>query len=288
MTGLAKLTLTRLRIEISNEGGQTASDVAYRLEVSEPNPATCAAGTYERVSTNTHWEMADSSYITDGEVTANIVPGLTDENTTFVAGQSKDTGDQTSGITLTSTEFTEIEYSIQATTTATNGATYCFRLTNVGAVLNTYSVYPEITTASAAVVSVSVSDGIVTYGMMQANTSKTTLSGELNDMQTATNDGNVTENFNIKSQDGTGGGCTWTLASTNGSDQYIHQFCNDTDNDCSGPPTNYTALTTGYQALDTGIAVSGTVDFQLRLTTPNPSSCFGQQSVNITIQAVQP
>ena len=98
----------------------------------------------------------------------------------------------------------------------------------------------------------------------------------------------MTENFNIKGQDATGGGCTWTLAATNGSDQYVHQFCNDTDLDCSSPPTNYIALTTTYQALDTGIAVSGTVQIQLRLTTPNPSSCYGQQSVNVTIQAVQP
>ncbi len=140
----------------------------------------------------------------------------------------------------------------------------------------------------AATISVSISDGSVSYGIMPANTSKSTLSGELNDMQTATNDGNVIENFNIKGMDASGGGCTWTLASTNGSDQYVHQFCNDTDLDCSSPPTNYTALTTTYQTLDTGIPVSGTVDIQLRLTTPNPSSCFGQQSVDVTVQAVQP
>lgn len=144
------------------------------------------------------------------------------------------------------------------------------------------------TTLQAAVVSVSVSDGGVSYGMMPANTSKSTLTGELNDMQTATNDGNVTENFNIKGQDATGGGCTWTLAAANGSDQYVHEFCNDTDLDCTSPPTNYTALTTTYQTLKTGVAVSGTVQTQLRLTTPNPSSCFGQQSADITIQAVQP
>lgn len=144
-----------------------------------------------------------------------------------------------------------------------------------------------ITYTAAAVVSVSVSDGVVSYGTLLANASKTTLSGELNDMQTATNDGNVTENFNIKGQDATGGGCTWTLVSTNGSDQYVHQFCNATDNSCTSPPTNYTALTTSYQALKTGVAVSGTVDFQLRLTTPNPSSCYGQQSVDVTVQAAQ-
>lgn len=142
----------------------------------------------------------------------------------------------------------------------------------------------DVTTVT---ISVSVSDGVVSYGIMPANTSKSTLPGELNDMQTATNNGDVTENFNIKGQDASGGGCTWTLAGTAGNNQYIHQFCNDTDLDCTSPPTNYTALTTNYQALDTGIVVSGTVDFQLRLTTPNPSSCYGQQLVEVTIQAVQ-
>jgi hypothetical protein len=172
-----------------------------------------------------------------------------------------------------------------------NGApastTYCFRVVKAdGSPLDSYSVIPQITTASAVIVSVSVSDGNVDYGIMPTNTSKSTI--DLNDMQTATNDGNVTENFNIKGQDATGGGCTWTLASTNGIDQYVHQFCNATDYDCSNPPTNYVALTTTYQTLKTGIPPNGTVKIHLRLTTPTQTSCYGQQSVNVTIQAVQP
>ncbi len=148
-----------------------------------------------------------------------------------------------------------------------------------------YAWYIEVGYTPAANVSVSVSDGVVTYGTMPANTSKSTL--DLSDMQTATNNGDVTENFNIKGTDATGGGCTWTLVATNGSNQYIHQFCNDTSYDCSSPPTNYTALTTDYQSLATGIPVSGTVDFQLRITVPTESSCYGEQSVNVTIQATQ-
>jgi hypothetical protein len=136
------------------------------------------------------------------------------------------------------------------------------------------------------IVSVSVSDGAIDYGIMTINASKSTI--DLNDMQTATNDGNVTENFNIKGQNATGAGCTWTLASTNGIDQYVHQFCNATDYDCSNPPTNYVALTTTYQTLKTGIPPNGAVKIHLRLITPTQTSCYGQQSVNVTIQAVQP
>lgn len=139
---------------------------------------------------------------------------------------------------------------------------------------------------SGPVISISVSDGVVAYGIMPPNTSKTTLPGELDDVQTITNDGNVSEDFNIKGQDATGGGCTWTLGTTNGFNQYVHQFCNSTSYDCSSPPTNYTDLTTSYQSLATGISANGTVQFQLRLITPTKSSCFGEQSVDVTIQAV--
>jgi len=145
LNGLAKNTIKRLRIEISNEGGQTASGTQYRLEVSEPNPSSCATASYERVSTDADWEMADSTYFTDGSSTGNVSGGLTDENSEFVTGELKDTGDQTSGITLATTQFTEIEYSIRATTSATDGATYCFRLTNAGSTTNfTYSQYAKV------------------------------------------------------------------------------------------------------------------------------------------------
>ena len=84
----------------------------------------------------------------------------------------------------------------------------------------------SVTTAN---ISVSISDGIVTYGTLGQNATKSTLSGELNDMQTATNDGTVTETFNIRGQDSV----NWTLGTIAGSDIYVHRFCNDTANDCS-------------------------------------------------------
>ncbi len=147
---------------------------------------------------------------------------------------------------------------------------------------DTYStkICASVTTAN---ISVSISDGIVTYGTLGQNATKSTLSGELNDMQTATNDGTVTETFNIRGQDSV----NWTLGTTAGSDIYVHRFCNDTANDCTNPPTNYTALTTSNQTLATGVTTSGTINFQLQINTPNPSSVFTQQSVNVIIQAVQ-
>ncbi len=170
------------------------------------------------------------------------------------------------------------------TTGMTPGDYYVYGIATDGVNPDVNDYSPGVITIQAAVVSVTITtDGTIAYGMMAANTSKSTLPGELNDIQTAENNGNVTENFNIKGQDST----NWTLAGTAGSDQYVHKFCNDTTADCTTPPTNYTALTTSYQALDTGIIVNGTVDIQLQITTPNPSTVFTEQSVDVTIQAVQ-
>jgi hypothetical protein len=137
-------------------------------------------------------------------------------------------------------------------------------------------------TPTAKVISVAISDGLITYGTMSTGEIKTTIT--LSDTQTLTNDGNVSETFNIKGQNTT---CPWTLAGTAGSDQYVHQFCKKTDVTCTSPPTNYTALTTGYTTLYTGVAVSGTRQIDLRLIAPTATSCGGQQNVDVTIQATQ-
>ena len=152
ITGFAKSTPVRLRFEVSNEGGTSSGEVAYQLQVAQTS--TCSSGTYSAVPTDAsgHWQIVDSSYITDGQATSNITPGLTDEATTFVAGQLKDTGNTTGSITLAGDQFTEIEFAIQATTNAIDGANYCFRLynTTLGAPLNTYSKYAEAALAGGS------------------------------------------------------------------------------------------------------------------------------------------
>ena len=109
------------------------------MEVSQADPGTCDNGgnTWTRIDTSTHWNMVASTQFADADPTTNIASGLTDENTTFMAGEMKEffdgtDDDQTLGIILSTTQFTEIEYAIQATASATNGATYCFRLTDAG------------------------------------------------------------------------------------------------------------------------------------------------------------
>lgn len=137
-----------------------------------------------------------------------------------------------------------------------------------------------VVTATVTVqnISVTVTDGTVAFGTLANNATADTNPA---DTQTATNNGNITENFNIMGQNS----ANWTLAATAGSDQYVLKFCTAS---CGTPPTNYTALTTGYQTLATGITTTGTQTFDLFINTPNPSTNYTQQSVDVTVQAVSP
>ena len=140
----------------------------------------------------------------------------------------------------------------------------------------TASVNATVTTQN---ISVTVTDGSISYGTLDSNDTASTIAADLNDLQTATNNGNVTEDLNIRGQDS----ADWTLSATSGTDQYVHRFCTAT---CGTPPTNFTALTTNYQSLSTGITSSSTQTFDLQINTPNPSTVFTQQQVDVTVQAV--
>lgn len=130
-------------------------------------------------------------------------------------------------------------------------------------------------------ISVSVADGTVTYGTLSTSATADTTSTGLNDTQTATNDGNVTEDLNIKGQDS----ANWTLAGSIGSNQYKHEFCKVDTGDCDGTPV-WNALTTNYAALKTGVTTSGTYLFDLKISTPSATTFYTSQSVDVTVQAV--
>lgn len=161
-----------------------------------------------------------------------------------------------------------------------------------GAALLAASFLPALAVTEAGVtatvtvqnISVSVADGNVSYGTMSANTTKDTTNTGVNDTQTATNNGNVSETFNIKGSNST----AWALAGAAGADQYKHDFCTTgtgVTDPCDANPV-YTGLTLDYQQLATPIAADGTKKFDLRITTPTSSTSFVQQNVNVTVQAV--
>lgn len=160
-------------------------------------------------------------------------------------------------------------------TTLTFGGLFSFLSVSQAATTATVNA-----TVTAELISVSVSSGTVAYGTVPLSGTKDTTASGLNDTQTATNNGNVAEDFNIESSNATGG-TAWTLSGTAiGSDQYMHKFSTN-----SG--SSWTAMTTGYGTLATNIAAtSGTQNFDLEILTPSSSSDYQQKSITVTVQAV--
>ena len=147
--------------------------------------------------------------------------------------------------------------------------------------LSSYSLALAATTATVTAtvtvqnISVTVASGTVTWGTLGSNTASSTNPAYT---QVITNAGNVAEDFTVKGQNS----ASWTLAATNGSNQYEEAFCNT---GCTTAPTGYTALTTVNQTLATNIASAGTTNLDLYILTPNPSTVFTSQSVDVTITA---
>lgn len=75
---------------------------------------------------NSDFVLSDSTQFTDSDPTSNVTGLLYDNNTSFTPGEMKDTGATTGQIRTGQNEFTEIEYSIKPSATASGS--YCFRL----------------------------------------------------------------------------------------------------------------------------------------------------------------
>lgn len=152
LSALQTGTPRRLRVGVANQGGTTTLPSTYRLEYGEAAPACEDVSSWEVVgNSNSDWILSNSANLTDGNNTTNILPasgGLTDlPSTTFLVsnGAVKDTASSTGALTLPINNFIEAEFSIVASTSASQGSTYCFRITAAGSPLSVYSEYPKVT-----------------------------------------------------------------------------------------------------------------------------------------------
>jgi len=144
ITGVNKNENIRLRIEVANSGSE-ATDYDYRLEYAPKDGATCGGfiAIPVNASAGEHFEMKDSIYFANGDPT---IPKLTFlDSYTFVPGKMVEDPSNSSGyITLPFENYTEIEFVFWANVDATDGGSYCFRITNAGIPLDDYPVYPEL------------------------------------------------------------------------------------------------------------------------------------------------
>lgn len=139
-------------------------------------------------------------------------------------------------------------------------------------------------------ISVTVSPTSVAYGTVPVPSVDRIPTGDT--IIGATNDGNVTETFNIKGANATGTTITWTIVDGApggaASYNYNHKYadCGIGDLTCTTQDAADN-MTTGYEVLEAGVAASFIDYFRLRLSTPTETGGdFSEHSTTVTVQAV--
>ncbi len=145
----------RLRLGVSNAGTATSAPQQFRLEYAERvTTCTAATGWIDVGASGGDFDMDFTTNFTDGGNTTNIATstgGVSDPSgKTFLTpnGGLRDTNSQTGNITLSTTQFTELEYSIIADPDLAEGTAYCFRVSNAGTPLDGYDNYAQLVIAA--------------------------------------------------------------------------------------------------------------------------------------------
>ena len=154
LSNIIKGDINRLRILLSNKGTASATNFQYQLEISSSTCTSFLPVLKEGNGSNGEdFKVLSNPYYSDNTASANVSGILTDpESKTFVAGYLMGPSTTTSPHTITTSQFTELEFSIQSTSFSVTGVQYCFRVTNAGVATNfTYTVTPAVTLVSTAV-----------------------------------------------------------------------------------------------------------------------------------------
>ncbi len=154
LTDVAKESPFRLRLQVDNEGSISTNPTQYRLEFGTKITTCELVGSWNDVgAVGGAFDLVASTNLTEGNDTTDVTPAANGEITnpggaSFLAtnGGQRDTTSQTGNLTLTSSEFVELEYSVEATAEAGDDTTYCFRLSDAGTALESYVLFPELTT----------------------------------------------------------------------------------------------------------------------------------------------
>jgi hypothetical protein len=140
-------TRKRLRLLIDNTTGTaSASNFNYRLE----HASSSCSNWYEVPTTEAMgqkgWVMDLSVNVADQTATTDLGGVSNPGEGSFTAGYVMTSSNDTPALSLTTSQFSELEYSIKSTANAETGLLYCFRLTDAGdTTYFTWSQQPQIT-----------------------------------------------------------------------------------------------------------------------------------------------
>jgi len=143
-----------------------------------------------------------------------------------------------------------------------------------------YAMYADVTYSNEVSISLTT-DGSISFGNLAANTTQDTTSSGINDVETVRVDSGPAD-LDVRSTNFTEGANTWSLGSSNGSNQVKWEF---SPNGSSW--TTFAIVDTLY-TLATNVSQGSTQNMYLRLTTPTATSSYSQFTTTITIVASAP
>jgi hypothetical protein len=131
-----------LRIGIANYGTQTSYD-SFTLQYAT---SSCTSW-YPITTTSSGFKLDSSGFVLNGEPTTfNATYTTTPGGKSFVTGSVQSVFPTTTVISLSSTNFTEIEYVLQSLSDVDASVPYCFRPLRSGTSTGvTYNVIPSLT-----------------------------------------------------------------------------------------------------------------------------------------------
>jgi hypothetical protein len=131
----------RLRLEVANEGSITTNR-NFLLEYGRRSTTCDAVSSWTTVpatATTEDFQMITTHNYTNGDATTAQLSS----DGTFFAGLALENPSNSSGVTaFTNGTYTEYEFAFEATSTA--AGTYCFRVSDNGTSLDSYSSYAQI------------------------------------------------------------------------------------------------------------------------------------------------
>ena len=158
----------------------------------------------------------------------------------------------------------------------------------VGVAVQGADTAPVSATVTPKNISVSVSPTSVNYGILALSTSNASRTTATSSTFTATNNGNVTEKFDIRGTNATGD-VTWTLnydpanTGTVGANQYVHRY----DEGSTFTDGEAKALSTSYLTLKTGVGTGSNAQFVLEMNMPTGTTGYGEKSSTVTVLATE-
>ena len=143
-----------------------------------------------------------------------------------------------------------------------------------------FALYADVTYSAGVQISLTT-DGTVDFGAIAASNTRDTTSGDLNDLETVSINGDPVD-LDVRSSSFSDGGNTWTLGGSAGSNQIHFEFSED-----GSAWTTFAVADTLY-SLDTNVLNGATRDLYLRLTAPSTSGSLNPHSGTVTIVASAP